>query len=296
MAEFYIENGTVFMPTTVTIPTPDPGGNFLFVKNRAGRLMFGQMGQSGVDYTFQPGLYANKIGYWNPPGNVTTAPGLFGMGLFTATGTATARAVATTNLFTRTRRVATVSAGTAGSLTGYRGATLQYTMGSGTILGGGGFYYVIRFGISDVAAVAGARMFVGLRNTAGAPTNVEPSTLTQCIGVGHGAANNNLFIYYGGSAAQAPIDLTSTFPTNTRSVDLYELTLFCSPTSNNSVTYRVERLNTGDVTSGVLTTVTAGVGLPLNTALLINNDYRTNNATASAVGIDYVSVYYETDY
>jgi hypothetical protein len=296
MAEFYIENGTVFMPTTVTIPTPDPGGNFLFVKNRGGRLMFGQMGQSGVDYTFQPALYANKIGYWNPPGGVTTVPGIFGMGPLTATGTATAKSVATTNLFTRTRRVQTLSAGTAGSLTGYRGNSLVLSMGSGTILGGGGFYYVIRFGISDAAAVAGARMFVGLRASGGAPTNVEPSTLIQSIGVGHGAANTNLFMYYGGTAAQTPIDLGISFPTNTRSVDLYELTLFCSPTSTNSVSYRVERLNTGDIASGVLTTVTAGVGLPLNTSLLMNNDYRTNNATASAVGIDYVSVYFETDF
>ena len=295
MAEFYINNGTVFTPTTVTQPTATADGAFLFLKDRGGRLMYGQVGPSGVDYTFQPGMYANKIAYWNPPGNVATVPGLFGMGTLTATGTATAKAVATTNLFSRTRRVQTLSVATVGGLTGYRGTALQLTLGSGSVLGGGGFYYVIKFGISDAAAVAGARMFVGLRNISTGPTNVEPSTLTNCIGIGHGAANTNLFIYYGGSAAQAPIDLTALFPSNTRSTDLFELALFNSPSSTNSVSYRVERLNTGDVTSGTLTG-TAGVALPLNTVLLVNNDYRTNNATALAVGLDYVSIYYETDY
>ena len=293
MAEFYINNGVIFTPTTITLPTPTAGGSHLFVKNNAGRLMYGQMGPSGVDYTFQPSMYANKIGYWNPPGNVTTVPGLFGMGTLTATGTATARTDATTNLFTRTRRVGTVSAATAAALTGYRGTAAQLTIGTGSGLGG--FYYVIRFGISDAAAVSGARMFVGLRNITTAPANVEPSTLTNCIGVGHGAANTNLFLYYGGSAAQAPIDLGINFPTNTLSTDLYELSLFSTPSSNNSVGYKVERLNTGTVATGTLTG-TAGTALPLSTALLVNNDFRTNNATALAVGIDYVSIYFETDF
>lgn len=293
MAEFYINNGTVFIPTTSTTPSATAGGSYLFNKDRGGRLMFGQIGPSGVDYTFQPAIYANKIGYWNPPGNVATVPGLFGMGTLTATGTATARTVATTNLFTRTRRVGVVSAATTGSLAGYRGTAAQFSLGTGSGLGG--FYYVIRFGTSDAATVSGARMFVGLRNITTAPTNVEPSTITNCIGIGHGAANSNLFIYYGGSAAQTPIDLGTSFPANTLSTDLYELALFSSPSSNNSVGYRVERLNTGAVTSGTLTG-TAGTALPASTTLLVNNDYRTNNATALAVGIDYVSIYFETDF
>jgi len=293
MAEFYINNGTVFTPTTTTTPTPTAGGSYLFVKNNGGRLMYGQMGPSGVDYTFQPSMYANKIGYWNPPGNATTVPGVFGMAALTATGTATTRTVATTRFFTRLRRVGTVSAATAAALTGYRGTSAQFTLGDGTGLGG--FYYVIRFGISDAATVVGARMFIGLRNITTAPANAEPSTLTNCIGIGHGAANNNLFIYYGGSAAQAPIDLGINFPANTLSVDVYELALFASPSSNNSVGYRVERLNTGTVATGTLTG-TAGTALPLSTTLLVNNDFRTNNATALAVGVDYVSIYFETDF
>lgn len=292
MAEFYINNGVIFTPTTPTIPTPTADGSSLFVRDNAGRLMYSQMGPSGVDYTFQPSLYANKIGYWNPPGNATTVPGVFGIAALSATGTVTARNVATTNLFTRMRRLSVVSAGTAGSLCGYRLGVAQFTLGTGTL---GGFFYVIRFGISDAAAVAGARMFIGLRSSTAAPTNVEPSTLTNCIGVGHGAADTNLKIYYGGSVAQTPIDLGVNFPSNTRSTDMYELKLFSKPGSSTTVGYRVERLNTGQAVSGTLTGV-AGTALPLSTTLLTNNDYRSNNATASAVALDYASIYWETDY
>jgi len=36
--------------------------------------------------------------------------------------------------------------------------------------------------------------------------------------------------------------------------------------------------------------------LPLSTTLLAQNDFRTNNASAGAVGLDYISIYTETDF
>lgn len=275
----------------INIPTNPVSAATLFVRNKASRRMAGQVGPSGIDYTFQPSLYGNKIALWNPPGNATTVPGVLGMAALTATGTATLRNVATTNLFTRTKRLSVVSAAAAGSLCGYRLSVAQYSVGNGSGLGG--FMYVIRFGVSD--AQTATRMFVGLRNTTAAPTNIEPSTITNCIGIGNGAANTNLFIYYGGSVAQTPINLGANFPCNTNSTDLYELTLFSPPNSNNTVGYRVERLNTGDVATGTLTGV-AGTALPSSTTLLTLNDYRTNNASGGAVSLDYVSIYVETDY
>lgn len=152
--------------------------------------------------------------------------------------------------------------------------------------------FVIRFGVAD--SQTATRMFVGMRNSTGAPSNVEPSTITNCIGVGNGAANSNLFIYYGGSAAQTPINLGANFPCNTNSTDVYELTIFSSPNSNNTIGYRVERLNTGDIAQGVITG-TAGTQIPSSSTLLTLNTFRTNNASAGAVAIDYISIYLETD-
>ena len=63
------------------------------------------------------------------------------------------------------------------------------------------------------------------------------------------------------------------------------------PSAGGVVYYQVTRLNTGDVASGSFTT-----NLPLGTVLLCHQLWRTNNATALAVGLDVAGIYMETDY
>lgn len=279
--------------TATTDPSAPTGAITMYAKSVGGRIMPKWIGPAGVDTPIQPFLAGNSIGYWRPQGNATTVPGVLGYGALTAVGTATARNVATTNLFTRMRRIGFVSAAGAGSLTSLRQAAAQITVGDGTL---GGFHKVTRFGISDAASVAGARMFVGISSSVAAPTNVEPSTLTNCCGVGHGAADTNLKIYYGGSSAQTPIDLGANFPITHGSANAYELVLFSPPNQNGVINYRVTRLNTGDVASGSISG-SGGIVLPATTTLLSYMwAYRTNNATALAVGLDLMSDYIETDY
>lgn len=276
-----------------TDPSPPTGAINIYAKAVAGRVMPKFIGPSGIDSALQPWLARNKIGYWCPPGNAGTLPGVLGYAALTTVGTVTARNVATTNLFTRMRRLGLVSAATAGSLASLRQQAAQITIGDGS--GNGGFHKIIRFGCSDAATVSGARQFIGIAASTSAPTNVEPSTLTNVVGVGHGASDTNLKIYYGGSAAQTPIDLGANFPANTLSVDVYELALFAPPGSS-VVYYEVTRLNTGHVATGTLGP-TNGTNLPATSTLLSYCwGYRTNNATALAVGLDIMSDYIETDY
>ena len=237
----------------------------------------------------QPAFANKRIGNLFPINNAS--PTIVGLNSFT--GTVSAQQTATTSMFTRANRFITASSATAGTFANYYNGTASYTLGSATTPAYGGFYFVIRFGIADT--VASPRSFFGLSSAITGPTNVEPSTLTNSIGVGQGAANTNVFVYYGGSAAQTPIDLGASFPTGTSNTDLYELTLFAPPTSANTVYYQVIRLNTGNVTSGTLTG-TAGTALPLNTTYLAIRNWRTNNATASAVTIAIGGIYIETDY
>lgn len=267
----------------------------LFRKSSATRQMPAFVGSSGLDVTLQPHLTRNKVARWNPPGNATTVPGVDGTGAPTALGTATARNVATTRRFTRMKRLGYVSAATAAAFAGhYNPAALtQYTIGNGA--GEGGFHLIYRFGCSDAATVAGARQFVGLSSSTATPANVEPSTLTNSIGVGHGAADTNLKLFFGGSAAQAPVDLGANFPANTLSVDPYELALFAAPGSQN-VGWRVENLRTGDAAEGTITNTTPGTTLPANTTFLGPRAWRCNNATLLAVGLDVAGWSIETDY
>ena len=285
--------GTVEFPDTPAPGTPAAGNAAKFAVKMAEKMFAGVLGPKGLAQLLQPSLAFARTIIWNPFGNSASAPANFGATSMTATGTLTARNVAATNLFTRTRRLGVVSAATAGALAGIRTSAAQITTGDGAGLGG--FFFTCRFGISDAAAVAGARMFVGMQASVAAPTNVEPSTLVNAIGVGHGAADTNLKLFYGGTTAQTPIDLGANFPTNTLSTELYELTLFAASTESGTVYYRVLRVNTGHVATGTLSGGAAV--LPTSTVLLAPiNSYRTNNATALAVGIDHGYFYLETEH
>jgi hypothetical protein len=225
--------------------------------------------------------------YWLPVGAVATAPTPLGMGALTAVGTLTARTIATTNALTKRRRLGVVSVATAAGL-----ASLVDTTAANLLIGtsgglGGGFLLSTYFGISDAATVSGARMFIGLRNSTAAPTNVEPSTLVNSVGIGHGAADTNLKIFTGGSAAQAPIDLGANFPITTNT-NAYQLVLYApqNPVAAGfTIGYFVKRLGTTFTASGTLTGA-VGTALPAATALLNYSAFRTNNATALAVGLD----------
>lgn len=190
------------------------------------------------------------------------------------------------------KRLGYVSAATAGALTGHYQAAAQHTIGDGA--GEGGFHLICRFGCSDPATVAGARQFAGMSSNVAAPTNVEPSSLTNSIGIGHGTADTNLKLYYGGSAVTV-IDLGANFPANTLSVDPYELALFAAPSTQN-VGYRVENLRTGQVAEGTIVNTTPGTTLPANSTWMAFRAWRCNNATALAVGLDIIGWGIETDY
>lgn len=270
-----------------------PGADItrLFRRKKANRNFPGFIGASGSDSSLQPSIFGNKIGLWLPAGNAATAPGVFGYPVYNPLGGSTARNVAVTNFFTRLRRLGYVSATTAGSFGGVRQAAAQFSVGNGAGLGG--FFKVCRFGCSDAAPVAGARQFVGMAPP-GVPTNVEPSTRGNVIGVGNGAADTTLQLFYGGTTPQAPIDLGVNFPANTLSVDAYELALFSPPGLLRTIHYEVTRLNTGHVASGTLSGT--AVEVPGEDVLLTAMEaWRCNNATALAVGLDIIGDYIETD-
>jgi hypothetical protein len=276
----------------VSAPTAPPADTVgIFGRRIANRMLPAFVGPSGLDSALQALIARNKVGIWVPPGNATTVPGVFGLAAMSAVGTATARNVATTNLFARLRRLGYVSAATAGSLGGARQGALQYTTGDGAGLGG--FFMVVRFGVA--AFTSDMRMFVGMRPITSAPTNAEPSGFVNSVGVGCGAADSNLSIFYGGTSAQTPIALGANFPAKTANTDVYEMALFSPPTSTGTIHYEVTRLNTGDVATG---TLSGGAAVVPDSSVLLAAliAWVSNNATASAVGLDIASFYIETDY
>lgn len=278
---------TLTLPDTQSPTVPSDGYGTIFIKKIGGRIMVAQIGPSGLDTTLQANLGGNKIAMWMPPGGSTTVPGVFGMAALTATGTATARTIGVANLLSRMTRLGYVSAATAGALAGGREAVAKYTTGAGPGLGG--FFARYRFGVSDAATVAGARMFVGLDALTAAPTNIDPSTKVNCLGVGQIGTSDNLHIIRGNATAKTPIDLGANFPANTN-VDAYELNLFAPPAGG--CYWQVRRLNTTFEATGFL----PSTEIPIATQLLCHQLWRCNNATALAVGLDVCGIYIETDH
>lgn len=282
----------------ITDEPPSPAANTLTVysKNIGGRMLLKIKGPSGLDTPLQPNFYQNKVGMWNPPGNATTAPGVFGLAAFSniSSGSgSTTRSVATTNLFTRVRRLGYVSGGATNNYAGIYQTAAQFTVGDGSGLGG--FYYVVRWGYNNTGT--GSAHFIGLSSSTTTQTDgtgVDPASLTNVIGVGASTGDTNFRIFYGGSSAQTPIATSADFPKST-TTNYYEIIFYAPPSLNNTVYYRLSNLTTNVELSGTLTG-TAGTAIPASTTLLSPRIWRHTGSSTTAATIDISSIYIETDY
>lgn len=277
--------GSLVVGNTATIPTAPAylGGNVVFtelVKN------FEQLSfyRPGLNYAaVQPSFASNKIGLLTALGNSTTLTAI-GIGA-TATGTATARTVATTNVAAQSRRVGYVSAATAGSSAGVRNNALQFTVGGA--LNRGGFIYKARFFVSTANATN--RWFVGMLGSAAVIGNVEPSTLTNCIGFGCNAGNANVNLIQNDTTVGALLTNAGVnFPAQTINIP-YEVTIISTPVTGK-ISTRLLRLDNGAVYDDQIST-----RRPADTQLLSPQIWINNGTTAAATSIDIISQYIETD-
>jgi hypothetical protein len=266
-----------------TTPAAPTSGATLFARYRAGRRTTAQIGPSGVDYSFQPSLWGNKVMTWQAQGNGTsTSTSLFGN---SATGTATARNVASGSFAGWMRRLAYVSAGTAGASCGTRHNLAQFGRGDGA--GRGGFFYVVRFVVDTVQT--DMRWFVGLLNATAVIGNVNPSTLTNMIGFGIDSGQTTVrWFNNDGSGTATATDLGASFPATTAAV-VYEIRIFCPP-NGSTISYSIERLDSAAFTEGSVTT-----DIPSSTTLLAPQIWMNNGPTAAAVAIAVSSQYLECD-
>ena len=189
----------------------------------------------------------------------------------------------------RTQTTSTVtSAATAGSFASLHSSPPEFYISDGS--GAGGFLCDIRFGVGDT--VSAARMCVGLSVSTGVPANVAPSTLTNCIGVGHDAGETTYSLYYGGNAAQTPISLGTDFPVNT--TDLMQFIVASYPGVSGVLEWVVRRYTMTQLyeASGSLGPLTSAQ-LPQAGAFLARRNWRCNNTDATAVVLVANSAYEE---
>ena len=273
--------------TAAAAPTPVASTLLSYIKDYAGKLLPTYMGPSGVDWSAQSHALFSNVRYVIATGSTAS---YVGTATLTSTGgSAIAYAAGTTGSIYNTMHKITLSCGTtAGTVTYFRPAAGDMQCYLGNAAGQGGFFFGTRFMLS--AMQTGQRIFVGLHPRGTAPTNVDPNTEFNTVGLTCIANSGNWAISMNNGSGTATVTTLSSpaIPVNTTSV--IELILFAAPNSAN-INYRVTDLTTGNVATGTLTTKTPAVNTVIAPMI-----WFTNNATAAAVTVYVNKIYLETDY
>ena len=277
------ENNALVIPKHASVPPSPPAGYVgIFAKSQANRNMPAFIGPSGLDSVLQPHMAKNGWAQWKPAGNSTTISAI-GAAALSATGTATAKNYATTSLHTRTTGVdylVTTAATTA--VAGFRAATNYYRVTDG-------FHMIFRVAPATGGTVATRRFFCGMSTSTAAPTDVDPSTLTNMCGVGYSSADTNWQFYFGGTAT-VKVDTGITKPAADRTGP-FTVIVFAPPGGGYIAAELVDEVSGTSVES--LTTTSTNI--MATTTAAGPRAYHSVGGTSSVVGLTLFSGYMETD-
>lgn len=205
-----------------------------------------------------------------------TAPDSFGIAAPTFTGTATTAAWAATSVFTRTTRVAAEdTAASTSAVAGIRATDADWFLQTG-------YYIRLRWAAHLGQTVSTGRAFAGMIQATGAPTDVDPSGLTNLIGMGWDDDDTNVQIMRNdGSGSATKTDLGSSFPVpSANDTNVYQLEIFATPGASN-IYFRIE-----NVTTGVATTANANSNFPGTTTQLCGyHIYSSVGGTSGTTGV-----------
>lgn len=209
----------------------------------------------------------------------------------------TLKITAQAHVLDRTRRIGFVSAATANAAAGTRHAAAQWLRHDPPLYLGGTPYdevhdtrawrYTAIFAISDAAAVANARLFVGMAANTTAMPSANPSTFTDAFGIGQDSGSSYAKVVGGfvTGGNTTGLQLVTGRP--------YKLTIernYAGETTGNLVAlYAVDADNSIPYMMGFH-------GDRTTTKLLCPHIWRSNGSTTLAVGIDVIHWSIDADY
>ncbi|MGL6289319.1 MAG: hypothetical protein ACRC2H_01365 [Silanimonas sp.] len=198
----------------------------------------------------------------------------------TNTGTATAASVAATNSHTRAGRLDLLV--TTAAATAVAGARTTARFLRGASAGVGGFWARWAFGPATGVSLASRRAFWGIRALTGAPTDVDPNTLVDCVGIGYSSAETDNVHLFHNDATGAPtkINLGANFPKPAADrVNWYDFWVFSLPNGGGLI-WEAYNYTNNAVAGGVLT-----ADIPAQATLLCWNGYVSVGGTSSVIGL-----------
>lgn len=212
------------------------------------------------------------------PTNTTSGTATWGFQV-AASGTVTAPGKSTSSkfLFSNRWEVLVASAATT-NVAGLR-ASVQ-THGFGNAAGMGGFYFNGVAGPATGVSNSNARFFWGMTQSAAAPSDVDPSTMTLCFGIGYDDTDTNLqFMHNDGSGTCTKIDLGSNFPVPTSDRSSFWRLIMYAPSNTQQVYYKVIDMLDGDAYIGSVST-----DLPAKTDIFGPKGYTSVGGTSAVTG------------
>lgn len=264
-----------------TLSAPATGKLSLMTRS-LGRKVLASVDENSYVTELQQSFAHSRVYMWTAPGNGAAMAAIGGTGTF---GGQTTRSPTFTNYFTSQRRCGFMTAATLNANNSARG--FNPVAFASTTAKMGGFYNVWRVGVQTYHAEA--RMFVGMGPGNSSYGAQSPGPQADVIWFGFAPGDTNWAIFHNdGTGTATKIDLGTSFPCNTNSVDVMEFTIASLPGSGTFTTV-ARNLTTGAIDLRSLTT-DIPVGILLQPHLNV-----TTGASAVAVGLDFMQMYLATD-
>lgn len=238
---------------------------------------------------FRP-LRDERFAYWSAVGGGSTSTTSTVAFALASAGTASAPTFDYTSLYKSIGKVAwRITAASATAIAYMRGNNFCARGVAG--YGSSGFKLTMRGGPDTGTTTATARFFMGLKPAAN-PSDVEPSSLANIVGMGWDSADTNVQIMTNDASGVATkVNLGASFPVPTvDSSAFYRLDLSCDP-GGASIAYKVTDMISGAIAEGTLTT-----DLPVATTALGVHAWHSVGGTSSVVGLAMQDVYIKTSF
>jgi hypothetical protein len=214
----------------------------------------------------------------------STLSGLNGM-TTGSTGTIALASYSSASVIGKIPHVTLNTTSTAGSTTGFRGASTSFSVG-------GGLRFSTIFMINDAATVAGARHFCGMNNSSSATaingsSNNNPlmNSLTNffCFGHDSGAGDTKFYIYHNGATPGATTKVTLLNHYSISATDNIFKVDFYNPAGSSELHYQITGLISGLTEIGTISS-----NLP--TVQLYPHNERFNGGTSAVVKFEAGSI------
>lgn len=277
-----------FLTTGATPGNPSAGRVELFGgKTSNGHNELFTHSSTGRDRTLQNSLSRSRIAMATANGD-TTVVSQIGMNL-SATGTLTIAPVSSASFYRSQKRVDILAAASTSAVAGFYSASNQFYRGDAA--GRGGFNFACRW-MPTTGQAATTRGFCGFTSGTSAPTDVDPSTLADVLGMGWDTADSSIQIMHRtGSGTVVKDSLSSiTFPIPSADTTVFDFEMYCPP--NGSVIYwKLSNLTTGLSIAGSFS-----ADIPASTTFLSPRCYMSVAGVNSVIGVSFLNLYIETDF